>query len=88
MFRIQVNEPANVFCDNEAVYKNFAFAESQLKKKYQSICYHLVREAVAAGKIIVHKVDGKDNLAYFVDNPAYRRKYLRCKMMSSEDKEW
>ena len=29
MFGIQVTEPANVFCDNEAVYKNSAFAESQ-----------------------------------------------------------
>ena len=58
MFRIPVTEPAYVFCNNEAVYKNSVFAESQLRRKHQSICYHLIREAVAAGKIIVHKVDG------------------------------
>ena len=63
MFGIPVDEPANVFCDNEAVYKYSAFAESRLKRKHQSICFHLVREAVAAEKIIVHKVDDKDNLA-------------------------
>ena len=33
MFGIPVNEPANVFYNNEAVYKNFAFAKSQLKRK-------------------------------------------------------
>ena len=90
MFGVPVTKPANVFCDNEAVYKNSAFAESQLRRKHQSICYHLVREAVAAGKIIVHKVDGKDNLADLLTKsvPAHRRKYLRSKIMFSEDKEW
>ena len=90
MFGIPVTEPANVFCNNEAAYKNSAFAESQLRRKHQSICYHLVREAVAAGKIIVHKVDGEDNLADLLTKsvPAHRRKYLRSKIMFLEDKEW
>ena len=85
-----MNEPANVFCDNEAVYKNSSFAELQLNRKHQSICYHLVREAVAAEKIIFHKVDGKDYLANLLTNlfPAHRRKYLRSKTMFSENKEW
>ena len=85
-----MNEPANVFCDNEAVYENSAFAGSQLKRKHQSICYYLVREAVATGKIIVHKVDSKDNLADLLTKsvPAHRHKYLRSKTLFSEDKEW
>ena len=85
MFEIPVNEPANAFFDNEAVYKNSAFTESQLKRKNQLICYHLVREAVAAGKIIVHKVNGKDNLANLLTKlvPEHRRKYLRYKIMFS-----
>ena len=90
MFGVPVDEPANVFCDNEAVYKNSAFAESRLKRKHQSICFHLVREAVAAEKIIVHKVNSKDNLADLLTKsvPAHRRKYLRSKIMFSEDGEW
>ena len=77
-----MTKSANVFCDNEAVYKNSAYAES--------ICYHLVREAVAAGKITVNKVEGKDNLANLLTKPvpAHRRKYLRSKILFSEDKEW
>ena len=90
MFKIPVNEPANVFCDNEAVSKNSAFAESQLKRKHQSICFFLVREAVTAEKMIVHKVDNKDNLANLLTKslPAHTCKYLRSKIMLLEDKEW
>ena len=63
MFGIPLDGPTNVFCDNEAVYQNSSFVESQLKQKHNSICYHLVQEAVAAGKTVVFKVDGKENLA-------------------------
>ena len=52
MFGIPVNEPANVFCNNKAIYTNSVFAEYQLKRKHQLIYHHLVREAVAAKKII------------------------------------
>ena len=89
IFGVPVTKPANVFCDNEAVYKNSAFAESQLRRKHQYICYHLVREAVTTGKIIVHKVESKDNLANLLTKsvPAHRRKYIRSKIMFLEDKE-
>ena len=48
MFRIPIEGPTNVFCDNEAVFKNTSIPDSTLKKKHTSICYHLAREAVAA----------------------------------------
>ena len=41
--------PANVFCDNQGVVKNTSIPESTLSKKHNSINYHVVREAVAAG---------------------------------------
>ena len=63
MFGIPVQGEATVFCDNEAVYKNVSFSESTLKKKHNSICFHRVRECVAAGIIAVHKVDSKFNLS-------------------------
>ena len=40
MFCVSLIGEANVFCDNEAIYKNLAFAKSALKKKHNSICYH------------------------------------------------
>ena len=86
MFGIPLDGPANVFRDNESVYRNSSFVESQLKQKHNSICYHLVREAVAARKMVVFKVDGKENLADLLTKyvPGHWRKYLRSKIMFSE----
>ena len=88
MFGIPLDGPVNVFCNNEAVYRNSSFVESQLKQKHNSICYHLVREAVAARKMVVFKVDGNENLANLLTKsvPGHRRKYLRSKIMFSEER--
>ena len=61
--------------------------ESKLKRKHNSICSHLVREAVAAEKMVVLKVDGKENLADLLSKsvPGYRRKYLRSKIMFTKE---
>ena len=63
MFGVPIDEPANVYCDNEAVYKNTAIPESTLKRKHHSIAYHRCREANAAGTIRVAKQGTKTNLA-------------------------
>ena len=63
MFDIPVDGPANVNCNNEAVYKNTVMPESVLKKKHHSIAYHRCREAVAAGVIRVAKQGTTKNLA-------------------------
>ena len=86
---ISLDGPANVFCHNEAVYHNDAFVESKFKQKHNSICFHLVREAVAAEKMVVFKVDGKENIADLLTKsvPGYRRKYLRSKIMFTEEEE-
>jgi hypothetical protein len=62
MFGVPIDGPSNVFCDNEAVYKNSSLPESTLKKKHHSIAYHRCREAVAAGTVRVAK-EGKTNLS-------------------------
>ena len=48
LFGIPINGYANVFCDNEAIYKNTSFADSMLKKKHNSGAHHKVRECTAA----------------------------------------
>jgi hypothetical protein len=40
MIGIPIEGPANVFCDNEAMFKNSAFPESTVKKKHNSIANH------------------------------------------------
>jgi hypothetical protein len=69
MFGIPIDNPTNVFCDNEAVTKNVTLPESTLKKKHNAIAYHRAREAVAAGTIRVAKEDGKTNLADVLTKP-------------------
>jgi len=63
MFGIPIDGPANVYCDNEAVYKNTTVPESTLRKKHHSIAYHRCREAVAARTIRVAKQGTEKNLA-------------------------
>ena len=86
MIGIEIMGPTNVFCDNEAVYKNTAFAESTLKKKHNSICYHKVRESVAAGILVVYKVDTDYNLSDILTKslPAPKRVKLRERIMFCE----
>ena len=62
MFGIPVEGPTNVFCDNEAMFRNTTIPESTLKKKHNSICYHRCREAVAARAMRVAKEGTLTNL--------------------------
>jgi hypothetical protein len=60
MFGVEVDGPANVFCDNHGVVKNISIPELMLMKNHNAINYHAVREA--AGILRVGKEDGKTNL--------------------------
>ena len=86
MFGILIDGHTNVFCDNEAVYKNVSSSDSILKKKHNSICYHKVREAVAAGILLVYKENSETNLADILTKAlnAVKRKFLRSKIMLDE----
>jgi hypothetical protein len=63
MFGIPCSEPAIILCDNKSVVTNSSNPESVLKKRHNAICYHHVREAVAAGYINVAWIEGKLNVA-------------------------
>ena len=63
MFEVPINDEARVFCDNESVVKSSTFLESTLKKKHVSIVFHRIREAVAAGKILIYYEASGSNLA-------------------------
>ena len=69
MFGIPIEGPMNVFCDNEAVFKNTTIPESTLKKKHNSICYHRCRKAVVARVMRVAKEGMLTNLADLFTKP-------------------
>jgi hypothetical protein len=87
MFGVPINGPANVFCDNEAVYKNVSNPSSTLKKKHNSIAYHKVRESIAAGVLYVYKVESEWNLSDILTKalpPAQRIQIRSCIMVSGK----
>ena len=49
MFGIPIEGPTNIFCNNEAVYKNASTPDSILKKNNVIVCYHKYREVVTSG---------------------------------------
>ena len=63
MFGIPIQGPANVLIDNETVMKNTSIPSSTLQKKHNAICYHYVREAVAAKVMRIAHIPTDQNLA-------------------------
>ena len=63
MFGVSINRPTNMFCDNEAVTKNFLDPTSMLKKKHHSIAYRRNLEAVFTGTCRITKEDTDTNVS-------------------------
>ena len=63
MFGVPVDGPTDMFCNNEAVYKNSSTSDLVLRKKHHSVVYHKCREAVASGICRIAKEDTETNLA-------------------------
>ena len=63
MFGVPISGSTDVFCDNKSVVTNASIPSSVLNKKHNSICYHRVREAQAAGTIRVGWIEGEYNKA-------------------------
>ena len=72
MFGVHLEGPTNVFCDNDAVFKNVSQPDSSLKKKHTSICYHRCREAVACWTIRIAKEGTLTNLIDLFTKPLTR----------------
>ena len=84
MLGVPIIGPARVFCDNQSVVKNSTFPELVLKKKHCSICYHKVRESVAAGKLLIYYENSASNIADLFTKvlPANKRESLIDGIMS------
>ena len=72
IFGVPVDVPTDMFCDNEAVYKNASTPESHLKKKHHSIYYLMSQEAVDSGACSIVKGDTETNLADLFTNDLTR----------------
>jgi Reverse transcriptase (RNA-dependent DNA polymerase) len=63
MMGIPVLTPNYIYGDNMSVIHNTQRAESMLKKKSLSICYHFMRESVAMGESLTGHIRSEDNPA-------------------------
>ena len=63
MMGIPVTGPAYIYGDNQSVLANTTIPDSTLKKKSQSIAYHLVREGVARDEWRMTYINTHDNEA-------------------------
>ena len=61
-FGIPLEGPVEVFCDNMSVVKNSSIPTSALNKRHNSIYFHMVREAQAAGILWVGWIPGEFKL--------------------------
>jgi hypothetical protein len=78
MLGVPIEGPTNVLCDNKSVVTNSTEPSYVLKKKHNSICYHRVREAVAAHVIRIAHIPTGQNLADMFTKPLGGCK-LHCK---------
>ena len=63
MFGVPLDRPTDTMCGNQGVVKNTSLPQSTMGKKYNSVNYHVVCEAAAAGISRVGKEDTETNLA-------------------------
>ena len=63
MMGVPIDEPTYLYGDNMSVLHNTTTPESTLKKKSNSIAYHMVREAVAMDEIRTGYVKTDDNVS-------------------------
>jgi len=76
MMGVPVDGPALMLGDNLSVIVSTMVPSSMLKKKHQAICYHHIRECVAANVVRFVHVVSKDNLSDCMTMPLANDTFL------------
>ena len=71
---VKIDGPTYVYGDNMSVIHNTSKPESVLKKKFKSICYHFVREAVAMRECLTTHVPTAINWAGLLTKVLFGKK--------------
>ena len=66
MFGAPFEGATNIYCENEAVYKNCSIPYSTFRNKHHSIAYHRNREEVAAGTCQIRRREIEDKSQWLV----------------------
>ena len=74
MMGVKIDGPTLIYGDNQSVINNTSNPESVLEKKSNSICYHLVREAVAMNECLTSYIPTLKNYADMLTKALYGKK--------------
>ena len=66
---VPIDGPTVMFGDDMSVVLNTTVPSSILKKKHNSIAYHIVREAIAAGFLKFRHIESENNIADILTKP-------------------
>ena len=69
MMGVPIDSPIYIYGDNMSVIHNASKPESTLKKKANSVCYHYIREAVAADECRTGHIRSENNPADIATKP-------------------
>ena len=69
MMGIPLETPTYIYGDNMSVIHNTSKPESTLRKKANSVCYHYIREAVAADECRTGHISTHENCADIATKP-------------------
>ena len=86
MMGVPINTPIYIHGDNMSVIHNTSKPEPTLKKKANSVCYHYIREAVAADECRTGHISTHENPADVATKPlpaGEKRDYLVGKLLVS-----
>ena len=64
MSGVPIGGSTEILCDNDATYKNASMPEYHLRKKHNSISYHMSMDAVDSGACRMAKEDTETNLTH------------------------
>jgi hypothetical protein len=75
MMGISLTGPSYIFADNKSQVTNATIPESTLKKKCNSIWYHVVQESIAMGESLITHIKSEDNLSDLMTKVTHSAKH-------------
>ena len=75
MLGVPLDGPAMMYGDNNSVVLSTSTPSSVLKNKHNTIAYHRVREALAAGILVFSHIRSEENLADILTKPLGNQKF-------------
>jgi len=77
MMGVPIDGPALLLGDNLSVILSTTVPSATLKKKHQAICYHHIRECIAANILHFAHINTKTNLADVLTKPLANNNFLQ-----------